>query len=665
VSSNYPFSATFYVGLILQSMSSSGLSINLASDANCLFGSPTALTAAQAAITNYIQIYVPGSHLPDLSISFNANSELVTLSSNSFTSENRYFANLPSWTTNLGSITTEPVGNNMLLVQLWQAIYFNMQQCNINAETPTINSYFATCTTSQWKLPSPVCTALKTVLLNTRVASQNPASNNIVASLLNDVSTWHPSGTNPTFIPSATTYSFLDPLLMSNATVTTNLMTIVDAILPAVTKSPEQLTTSTAISSYLSSIISTFATRYSAILDARNYPSLTLTQTQATIAMNVGQNLPQADVNTILFGPNYQQIQTGLATYIAQNLAGTQPIVSMSANQVAFALGTNPATAQTCTPFNTVVSRRRQDNTGAAVNPLQVTYTYTFMGKAGCSASSTSFYCPINPSLASTSGSTYENVQQMLNDLTVAYAIPNDPTLLCANYSTQGTQLQNCLNNYCKSQFCSLANAGTPYVTLASGIQSCIAQVATCPTGGSCTDPVSQAYFASLAVTTIQYLNSTFSTSCAVSNAASTSGGSSSTVVGAAIGAVIGIIALVVLIIIAVVLMRRRNPGLVASAMTQKDRNVVAFENPMYDDPTQVGGSAAPVYDMSVAGAQSTTDGGEGLYDEPAFNANNQSNQPGHESRENPVYSSTGDLTEQTETEEGGGYLDVAGQDEE
>merc|ERR1711990_1092138 len=68
------------------------------------------------------------------------------------------------------------------------------------------------------------------------------------------------------------------------------------------------------------------------------------------------------------------------------------------------------------------------------------------------------------------------------------------------------------------------------------------------------------------------------------------------------------------------------------------DRNVVAFENPMYDDPKQGG-----------KGPTTTGDNGM-LYDEPSFNSTD---------KQNPMYTSN------EEVATGGGYLDVQPDDDE
>jgi len=97
---------------------------------------------------------------------------------------------------------------------------------------------------------------------------------------------------------------------------------------------------------------------------------------------------------------------------------------------------------------------------------------------------------------------------------------------------------------------------------------------------------------------------------------------------------------LVILIIIIVCLVG----GGSKKSSNKADRNVVAFENPMYDDPTAAQGG----------NVQQQVDEDGGLYDEPTFNA-------GANDKENPMYQSN---ENEMETTEGGGYLDVEPDDE-
>jgi len=111
----------------------------------------------------------------------------------------------------------------------------------------------------------------------------------------------------------------------------------------------------------------------------------------------------------------------------------------------------------------------------------------------------------------------------------------------------------------------------------------------------------------------------------------------------------------VLLVIVVIVVMRRKKQG-GGSGKKADDRTVVAFENPMYDDPAQQ--AAQPDYEMAAEHTQE-----EGLYDEPAFTGTND--------KANPMYQSNEALNQGDDAgyledvgNEGGGYLDVAPEDE-
>ncbi len=81
------------------------------------------------------------------------------------------------------------------------------------------------------------------------------------------------------------------------------------------------------------------------------------------------------------------------------------------------------------------------------------------------------------------------------------------------------------------------------------------------------------------------------------------------------------------LIVIIVIIVRRRD---VQDRTSPKDRTVVAFENPMYD-------TASKRQTEVTIHETATEEQHEGLYDEPAFKAKID--------RENPLFHSTEDLT--------------------
>eukprot|EP00051_Salpingoeca_urceolata_P020603 m.311182 g.311182 ORF g.311182 m.311182 type:complete len:936 (+) comp19651_c0_seq1:209-3016(+) len=127
----------------------------------------------------------------------------------------------------------------------------------------------------------------------------------------------------------------------------------------------------------------------------------------------------------------------------------------------------------------------------------------------------------------------------------------------------------------------------------------------------------------------------------------------------------------VLLIVLAIIAVKRGWIGKTRSgakaATNPTERNIVAFENPMYDEPTKGHGSMFADH------------GSEGLYDEPSFSTANKSN-PLYQSAEGldqPTYdndfgdseagylaadpaSETGYLDTQPQEADEGGYLDVA-----
>lgn len=116
-------------------------------------------------------------------------------------------------------------------------------------------------------------------------------------------------------------------------------------------------------------------------------------------------------------------------------------------------------------------------------------------------------------------------------------------------------------------------------------------------------------------------------------------------------GAVAGVV--VVAVIIIVVMVRRKKQG--GSSKKADDRTVVAFENPMYDDPSQQ--AVQPQYESAGDHVHE-----EGLYDEPAFSNMDKSN-PLYQSTEGMDGGGDAGYLEDGAVEEGG-YLDVAPEDE-
>ena len=100
---------------------------------------------------------------------------------------------------------------------------------------------------------------------------------------------------------------------------------------------------------------------------------------------------------------------------------------------------------------------------------------------------------------------------------------------------------------------------------------------------------------------------------------------------------------LVLCIVVAVVVVLRGGGG-GGSGKPTGDRTVVAFANPMYDDPNAgMAGGGAAVYEEGKDD--------QGLYDEPSFQENTAD-------KSNPMYASNEDVSA------GSGYLDVQPDDD-
>ena len=93
---------------------------------------------------------------------------------------------------------------------------------------------------------------------------------------------------------------------------------------------------------------------------------------------------------------------------------------------------------------------------------------------------------------------------------------------------------------------------------------------------------------------------------------------------------------LVLIIVVVVIVVRsRRGPSKPRVKKEATQRKVVAFENPMYDTP-KVPASSEGVYDNNASdGLYDNNGDNAGLYDEPAFAAKSDKDNPLYESTEN------------------------------
>jgi len=296
-------------------------------------------------------------------------------------------------------------------------------------------------------------------------------------------------------------------------------------------------------------------------------------------------------------------------------------------------------------------SRRR----GLPQSPsaITVSFSYSIM----CSPSDT-----VCLSLMSPGGALYLAVSAGLDATFSATSLSLFPPCYVAPSTITPAQFSwACLTNLATS-FC--ASLSTPLSSATSATYAYLYEVTRCgflpryPNGNCLDNSYNQTAFvmaanisasacvATTAAPTPATVAVTTTTTTTIANvaAASSSGGGGGGLGLAAAGAGGGG-AVIIIIIIVVVMRRRKNASGSKRNSKTDDRTVVAFENPMYDDPTN-----APSQQMYGSGSM----GGdhEGLYDEPAFNGAKKSN---------PLYRSNENLDDDYAQNAGGaGYLDVS-----
>jgi len=327
-----------------------------------------------------------------------------------------------------------------------------------------------------------------------------------------------------------------------------------------------------------------------------------------SFSFNAGYNLPpnilQMDVNY----NNQVNLQNQISTSMT-GLSGVQRVLSVSVS------------LDTTTPED----RRR----GTAASPTSILVAVQYIA-----------YCPNNnaASCSSPSSSLQTMIEEVVETTLNGYTIVTDP---CENITAYPSWNLTCYIKELQSDINNDRSVYTPtYVTnLVTTTLSCDYRGQK-PTGG-CYAP------SPTATTDISTVLS--SLSYPTSSAASTSN-SSSTAIGVGVGVGFGVLVLVVLILIVVVRRRGSHRG---PNPKSDDRTVVAFENPMYDDPAQK--EVNVMYD-SGASQYAGVEAHDGLYDEPAYN------QTTSVDKSNPLYQSQENIAAQQVEESG--YLDVAANEE-
>jgi len=247
------------------------------------------------------------------------------------------------------------------------------------------------------------------------------------------------------------------------------------------------------------------------------------------------------------------------------------------------------------------------------------------------------------------------NYNTLMNSLTLIFQ--NFTAYFAApqcQYYTSGSAFPaidyNCINTFAATTCGNLIGSvgGTAAIQATNASVYALLECGTSPTypNGACYDTSFQAFAAANATLVAQAACSTPSTNTQASTGSSGGGGGIGLAAGAAGGG-----AAILIIIIVILVMRRRKRTNPQTYKKSEDRTVVAFENPMYDDPGVSGGQTA-IYDNKAHDS-------EGLYDEPAFNNTNKHN-PVYQSNEDLAASGEGYLENPDAPRGGDGYLDVS-----
>lgn len=365
------------------------------------------------------------------------------------------------------------------------------------------------------------------------------------------------------------------------------------------------------------------ATEQAAVVQQQVQASQPVTRALRSSVLPVGRSRTTADQLRVIMPENRNALMS-LFTSTLSSIPGIGNIGNVAVNWV---------------PNYVAASSRRRSVTTASAITVAFDYSVT------CAPNDAVCLTPIDPNTALGS-TTMTQLNNAFNTLPIVA-----PT--CQSLTGTIGWISSCLNNNASAYCSALVQAGQTEADARTATQQYVYNWTLCglqPTypNGTCYDPSQASAATLLAAATASSVACGLSTTALPTTAgngtnagagASTgsSGGIGLPIVAAAAGGGVLLLVLVILLVVR----RRRSVGAVNKK--EADRTVVAFENPMYDDPTQV----QQVYD---SGALDTRDG-EGLYDEPAFNTKAK--------KENPLYQSNEDLAG-ADGAGGDGYLDVA-----
>ena len=626
------FQALFVIGSIFESMGEDG---DGRADMDCIFDDEDARAHVTAQLKAALEQGIPGTRVNQLTVNYLAQSNAIDIRSSNVSvmpasvAERNADGSLgQEWFGKPAVVTEEPMGPNLFNLHLWHMILETASRCEARKLEQKLEELGETC---EQRFGEKICGAIHAFVKASADVETNFGG--VMAQIDNYIAN-PPVRTDPD-TGVITSLPFVANLQAFASSVRSALQT---AALTLLQSRRDGATTQQIMEQAMD-----FETAQAEVDDAEKegrdrVPQPTVRRSEETTMMVVGGMLPQSDINRLVDHRN----DLPLRTYIAEMLPGTAPIISVVADNTTLTLAASTGTADGAGAGG----RDRRDasendfgTSGQAHTPLAVDLAYVMLVSSDCDAESTgSLLCPLAPGTGP-----YYAVKAALDDIVTSYDIV---TAQCYDL-VNGNDMDCAVEQAAKALIAALEK--NPELTAQEKqelLRGVLQEVLDCPSGDCSTNADQQAELNDLITEASVEAEKESKKQQSGSSSGSAAGVPMAAVVGAAVGVV-----LVIVIVVVVVRRRRRPAGKEAAA-----RTVVAFENPMYDEPTK-GGAGAPeaLYDD----AERDDEHDEGLYDEPAFA---QGKEMG---KENPMYQSTEDiLGDDDPADEAGGYLDVAPDEE-
>jgi hypothetical protein len=602
------FKTLFVVGSIFSDM---GESVDGRSEMDCIFADEDAKAHVVAQLTDALEEGIPGTRVNDLTVSYLTSSNAIDIRSSnvsvmpaSVVERNADGSAGQEWFGTPVVVSTEPMGPNLFNLHMWHKILETAAGCEARQLQKKVDALHQTC---EEKFGASICAAIRAFVRNTKDVETD------FGGFMGQVDRYlrsPPVRTDPETGVITTLPFVADLSAFSNReTLTAHATTLLQG-------RRDGATTDALMEQALAFETAEDDVDAAAEEGKQRVPQPTVLRSDEVTTMVVGGMLPQSDINRLVNERN----NLPLREFIAKKLPGTAPVVAVDAASSALSLVAADARR-----------RRAADNdfgtSGQAHTPLSVDLAYAMLVSSDCQENDASgrLMCPLMPGTGP-----YIAVHAALDDIVSEYDIITAP---CYDLVT-GNDLQ------CAIKLAIKALNDNPNLTQQEKeelLRGVLQDALDCPSG-DCAGNEDQ----------LSELNEMIT--AASESAQNQASGSTDSAAGVPLAAVAGAAAGVVLLIIVVVVVLRRRRRLQPDGKAAAARTVVAFENPMYDEPAKLAPEA--LYDDAE---QEPHD--EGLYDEPAF----------AQGKENPMYQSTEDILDSAaggDEGEEGGYLDVAPDEE-